>query len=218
MENLFEQLTSKNNEYIHSVTKQLMIANKSDEEIKGILGEILPQIIENQNKGILAKKTFGSPTEFVSKYENKQNAPQKPTEKNESSLLMWIDSSLLIFGLLVLYIGGLGLFSPKSQTYPISTAIVSSLTGGFVLVMLYRFFYSKNSGTEGRGKKMGILFALMIVWGGLTFLTGVIPRSINPLFNSYVALVLGAIALVGRYFLKRKYNIQSAMVNQNIRR
>ena len=56
MENLIEQLTAKNSEYVHNVTKQLMLLGKSDEEIKTILAEILPKIIEGQKEGILARK------------------------------------------------------------------------------------------------------------------------------------------------------------------
>lgn len=53
MENLIEELTAKNKEYIHSVTKQLILVGKSDEEVKEILNDILPQIIEGQNQELL---------------------------------------------------------------------------------------------------------------------------------------------------------------------
>lgn len=64
MENLIEELTAKNKEYIHSVTKQLILVGKSDEEVKEILNDILPQIIEGQKSGIIARKLLGAPTEF----------------------------------------------------------------------------------------------------------------------------------------------------------
>ena len=71
MENLIEELTAKNKEYIHSVTKQLILVGKSDEEVKEILNDILPQIIEGQKSGIIARKLLGAPTEFVSQYQPK---------------------------------------------------------------------------------------------------------------------------------------------------
>ena len=69
MENLIEELTAKNKEYIHSATKQLILVGKSDEEVKEILNDILPQIIEGQKSGIIARKLLGAPTEFVAQYQ-----------------------------------------------------------------------------------------------------------------------------------------------------
>lgn len=43
-------LTKKNQEFIHIATNQLIKDGKSDSEIKELLEEILPTIIENQKK------------------------------------------------------------------------------------------------------------------------------------------------------------------------
>ena len=40
MENYIEQLTAKNSEYIHVVTRELVKIGKSDDEIKAILSDI----------------------------------------------------------------------------------------------------------------------------------------------------------------------------------
>lgn len=44
-------LTKKNQEFIHIATNQLIQDGKSDVEIKAILEEVLPTIVENQKKG-----------------------------------------------------------------------------------------------------------------------------------------------------------------------
>lgn len=46
------QLTKKNQEFIHIATNQLIRDGKSDEEIKAILADVLPTIVENQKKGL----------------------------------------------------------------------------------------------------------------------------------------------------------------------
>ena len=85
MENLIEQLTAKNSEYVHNVTKQLMLLGKSDEEIKTILAEILPKIIEGQKEGILARKLLGAPMEFATQYKPEEDkVKRQETAKNES--------------------------------------------------------------------------------------------------------------------------------------
>lgn len=48
------KLTKKNQEFIHIATNQLIQDGKSDDEIKTILEEVLPTIVENQKKGLTA--------------------------------------------------------------------------------------------------------------------------------------------------------------------
>ena len=55
-------LTKKNQEFIHIATNQLIQDGKSDDEIKAILEEVLPTIVENQKKGLTARALFGAPT------------------------------------------------------------------------------------------------------------------------------------------------------------
>ena len=47
-----ENLTKKNQEFIHIATTQLIKNGKSDEEIKALLEDILPSIRDAQKKGI----------------------------------------------------------------------------------------------------------------------------------------------------------------------
>lgn len=52
-------LTKKNQKFIHIATNQLIQDGKSDDEIKAILEEVLPTIVENQKKGLTARALFG---------------------------------------------------------------------------------------------------------------------------------------------------------------
>ena len=126
MENLIEELTAKNKEYIHSVTKQLILVGKSDEEVKEILNDILPQIIEGQKSGIIARKLLGAPTEFVAQYQPKV-ADRPVSEKNENPVLMWLDSSLLFLGFISLLNGVTALITSKAPVYGLITTTLSVL-------------------------------------------------------------------------------------------
>ena len=57
-----DKLSKKNKEFIHIATHQLLKDGKSDQEIKTILEEIIPEILENQTKGITARGLYGAPT------------------------------------------------------------------------------------------------------------------------------------------------------------
>lgn len=45
-----QELTKKNQEFIHTATNKLIQDGKSDEDIKLILEEAIPAILENQKK------------------------------------------------------------------------------------------------------------------------------------------------------------------------
>ena len=97
------KLTKKNQEFIHIATNQLIQDGKSDDEIKTILEEVLPTIVENQKKGLTARALFGAPTVWAASFTEKdsdKNAEQ--TDKNDNPWLMWLDTSLLFIGIVAL--------------------------------------------------------------------------------------------------------------------
>lgn len=57
-----QKLTKKNQEFIHIATNQLIKDGKSDQEIKDILGNVIPELLENQKKGITGRNLLGAPT------------------------------------------------------------------------------------------------------------------------------------------------------------
>ena len=57
-----QKLTKKNQEFIHIATNQLIKDGKSDQEIKDILSDVIPELIKNQKKGITGRGFLGAPT------------------------------------------------------------------------------------------------------------------------------------------------------------
>lgn len=216
MENNIEELTGKNEEYIRSVTKQLMLIGKTDEEVKGILNEILPEIIEGQKNGILARKLLGAPTDFVHQYQPK-TAVKKVNDKNEAAGLMWLDSALLFLGFISLLNGFTALLTSKEPVYRLVTTVLSAAVAGLVLYLMYRFFYRpKADGSRQQWSWKGFLATALavLVWIGVTTFSNMLPESINLQVSAIVWLVIGALGLGARWLLKRQFNIQSALVAQ----
>lgn len=213
MENQIEELTSKNKDYVHSVTKQLMLAGKSDAQVKEILADIIPQIIEGQKTGQLAKKLLGTPSEFVEKYNDKKvEAANVKADQNENPVLMWLDSALLFLGFILILNGVMGIFSPHARIYGVTMALAMSLFAGLVMYLVYRFFYSRV-GKQEKFSLKGIIAVVIavIVWLLITMGAGMLPAQFNPQLNAYVSLVIGLVALGVKYLLKRQFNIRSAM-------
>ncbi|MDT2726005.1 DUF1129 domain-containing protein [Lactococcus formosensis] len=214
MENLIEQLTAKNSEYVHNVTKQLMLLGKSDEEIKTILAEILPKIIEGQKEGILARKLLGAPMEFATQYKPKEDkVKRQETAKNESPFLMWLDSALLFFGVISVVMGLMGLFQPQASVYGLLTTLASSALAGLVMYWMYKYFYSAQR-PQKKGKGFAMLAVAMVAWAGVSVLVALLPKSINIVLAPYLTIILGAAVMGIRFLIQRKFNVQSSMARQ----
>lgn len=54
-----QQLTKKNQEFIHIATNQLIKDGKTDDDIKALLEEVIPTILENQKKASLQEAYTG---------------------------------------------------------------------------------------------------------------------------------------------------------------
>ncbi|NHI71152.1 DUF1129 family protein [Lactococcus petauri] len=214
MENLIEQLTAKNSEYVHNVTKQLMLLGKSDEEIKKILAEILPKIIEGQKEGILARKLLGAPMEFATQYKPEEDkVKRQETAKNESPFLMWLDSALLFFGVISVVMGLMGLFQPQASVYGLLTTLASSALAGLVMYWMYKYFYSAQR-PHKKGKGFAMLAVAMVAWAGVSVLVALLPKSINIVLAPYITIILGAAVMGIRFLIQRKFNVQSSMARQ----
>ncbi|WP_285004594.1 DUF1129 domain-containing protein [Lactococcus garvieae] len=214
MENLIEQLTAKNSEYVHNVTKQLMLLGKSDEEIKTILAEILPKIIEGQKEGILARKLLGAPMEFATQYKPEEDkVKRQETAKNESPFLMWLDSALLFFGVISVVMGLMGLFQPQASVYGLLTTLASSALAGLVMYWMYKYFYSAQR-PQKKGKGFAMLAVAMVAWAGVSVLVALLPKSINIVLAPYITIILGAAVMGIRFLIQRNFNVQSSMARQ----
>lgn len=222
MENYIEQLTAKNSEYVHIITRELVKIGKTDEEIKVILSDILPQIVEVQAQRKLAKDILGTPSEFIAKYTPQtHNTTTTKSDKydNEKPVLMWLDSALLMFGVITILNGVMSLFNKSTPASGIISLITMSFAAGFVIYLMYRLVYKpKNEGKKKVGfKSFALLTLAFLAWITLYSLSNVLPANLNPSPNSYVLTVVGLIVLGIRYLLKRKYRIKSALATSTPR-
>lgn len=207
-----KELTKKNQEFIHIATNQLIEAGKSDQEVKELLEEILPTIIENQKAGITARTLYGSPSEWVAS-KVATDSEEKPAELNENPWLMWLDSSLLMLAIISLVNGVMNLFGQGTQ-YGLLTLLIIGFGVGAGMYMMYHFVYRDQVKTGQRPKFIkAILFLGLatLAWFVVFFLAALIPAIINPVLPPFAAIVLGAAAFGLRHLLKKKYNIRNAM-------
>ncbi len=212
------ELTKKNQEFIHIATNQLIADGKSDEEIKTILEKVIPQILEEQKHGRPARSFLGAPTKWAQEF-TAQKEEQEATKTNDNPWLMFIDSSLFFLGFIAVFSGLMNTLDHRNTVYGLISLIVFGFAGGAMLYFMYRY----QGRLQGNGQRFAwlksilVLIPVMIVLILIVTLAGLLPATINVQLPGYVLIILGAIALGGRYLLKRHYNIQSSFtprVNQ----
>lgn len=207
-------LTKKNQEFIHIATNQLIKDGKSDQEIKSLLEEILPTIIEHQKSGTTARNLFGPPSEWAA---SKSAAPsqekQETVEYNENPWLMWLDSSLFMLAIIAGINGLMNLFNQGAQ-YGLVTLLVIGFGVGAGMYFMYHFVYREQAKT---GKRPNLLKAILflgvatLAWSAVFFLAALVPANLNPIPHPILTILICAIAFGIRYLLKKKYNIRNAM-------
>lgn len=209
-----KELTKKNQEFIHIATNQLIKDGKSDSEIKDILEEILPTIIEKQKTGQTARSLLGAPSEWAaSKSAPLEQVTKNQTEYNENPWLMWLDSSLFMLAIISGINGLMNLFGQGAQ-YGLVTLLVIGFGVGAGMYFMYHFVYREQVKTGQRPKLLkAVLFLGLatLAWFAVFFLAALVPAGLNPVLHPVVTLIIGAVAFGIRYLLKKKYNIRNAM-------
>lgn len=215
-----QELTKKNQEFITIARHQLEADGKTEQEIKDIFDEVLPIILENQKKGNTARHLLGTPSAWAKSFSDTAiESGSVTSDTNKNPWLMWLDSSLLLLGFFGLLYGIVGLTNKNYRaSYGILTTVIIAFTGGAVLYALYYFVYQHAGKPKGERpnlwKSLAYMAVFTLLWIGIVGLTALIPKQLNPILPGLVTLAIGGASFGLRYYLKKQYNIQSALATQ----
>lgn len=211
-----DKLSKKNKEFIHIATHQLLKDGKSDQEIKTILEEIIPEILENQTKGITARGLYGAPTTWASSLTEKERHDAEHPKENDDPKWMMLDSVLFIFGFFTVLTSIVNLASSQPSVYGMTTLVFGSLVGGLAFYALYHFIYRFYGPNTERSQRPHLLKSILIMVGAIALWTlsivgsSLLPDFLNPHFSNIVVAIIGGITLALRFYLKKRFNIKSA--------
>lgn len=215
-EQMKAQLTKRNLQYIQEVEKQLKLQNYSEAQLTTKIEEMCTKILEKQKQGITARQLFNAtPTEYVRSLNTKPERGGSRQEEGEASRLwIGIDGGLLIFGVMMLVTGLTSLFQKNSGNVDqlgLLVLILTGVLGGFAMIIFRKYAQEMKRGSKG-GTARYILVALGIVVAWMIIMTVVqafIPKQINIPVNPIAAVIIGAIAIAARFYVKKKKNIPS---------
>ena len=199
------ELTNKNEQYIYQLERALKEAGFDEAQIEKELSVMLPEIVEKQKAGVTARQLFGTVTERV------QSIVAGPTKDPDAKSPDWqiaVDGGLLVGGLFALVTGVMLMLTPSADTQPM---------GLFTLVMLA---ISKNApkfdnpkGQRGYIRYLVVSTVAMVAWLILVVLSQqYIPSVINIVMSYEWYLLIGAAALAGKFYLKKKLNIVGSVM------
>src|SRR5699024_5937523 len=210
---LKKKLTKRNEQYIFDLKKSLDAANLSEEEKAVALHDILPVLAKEQKGGKTARQLYGTVSECT------EAILSKPKEdKTTKPVLMWLDNTLLIFGVFSLMMGAMGLFVESSQqVYGILSLILMAMMGGWVFYLMYKYMYQyeRPGADKSQRPKMWKIILIMVgaffAWTAVISISALIPGPINAQLDPVILAVLGGVSLLVRYYLKKKYNIVGSL-------
>mgnify|MGYP000958067484 CR=1 FL=1 len=211
-----DKLSKKNKEFIHIATNQLLQDGKSDQEIQTILEGILPEILENQTKGITARGLYGAPTTWASSLTAKERYNAEHPKENDDPKWMMLDSVLFIFGFFTVLTSIVNLASSQPSVYGMTTLVFGSLVGGLAFYALYHFIYRFYGPNTERSQRPHLIKSILIMVGAIALWTlsivgsSLLPDFLNPHFSNIVVAIIGGITLALRFYLKKRFNIKSA--------
>ncbi|MDO4666742.1 MAG: DUF1129 family protein [Streptococcus sp.] len=210
-----DKLSKKNKEFIHIATHQFMKDGKTDSEIHEILEKIIPEILENQPKGITARGLYGAPSAWATSFTTKERYEAEHPKENDDPKLMIMDSILFIFGFFSLLSSIVNIASSKPSVYGLVTLILGSCVGGGALYSLHHFIYRfygpeyERSQRPPIWKSVIIMILAMLLWLVAITVTSLLPEIINPHLPNLVIVILGALVLALRFYLKKRLNIKT---------
>lgn len=214
---LFELLTNKNKEYMIKLNRALEGETSASHRTE-LFNDMLPEIIDQQAKGVTARQLYGTVTEkaqmLVGHSQPASSSAADPIERSEDWKL-FIDSALMLGGLFAVVQGISGFFDVKSAqggAMGLVSLILNFLIGGVVGVLMTK--YAPRKGDEnGFGKYLFVSTAAMLVWVVIMMaVVLILPPSVNVLLPAGVIFAVGLVSLVAKFVVKKVLNIKGTLM------
>ena len=131
---------------------------------------------------------------------------------------MWLDNTLLILGIFGLMLGVMGVFTKgQAQPYGLLNPFLMAMLAGWVFYLMYKYMYQYERPGADKSKRpkmwkiILILVGAFLVWIVTISLSAMLQPPLNPQVDPLIEIVIGAVALAAKYYLKKKYNIISSL-------
>lgn len=212
-EELYKQLTNKNKNYMFQLNARLEALDYSPVKKEYVFNEMLQEIIEAQSASMTARKVYGTITEQADNILGKNVIGPVEEEEKSPTWQLYVDGALLAGGMFNLISG----FSAMQEAATLANQvrlfqlIFNFLLGGLAVMILTKY-------APRRGESKGLLkyaMATVVVVVGWALLSGVlvtiIPVIINPVIPGVAVMIIGALALIGKWQFKKIFDVKGTL-------
>ena len=209
---LRSQLTKKNEQYILQLERSLKEAQVSKAKITSTLEEMLPVLVEKQKKGLTARQLFGTVTQQT---QSVLEGPKKDPTVKSPDWQIAVDGGLLVGGLFALVTGVTLMLSSEAQAMGLFTLLINFIAGAFVMLAISKNApkFDNPKGQRGYIRYLVVSTVAMMAWLLLVVVSQqYIPSVINFVMSYEWYLLIGAAALAGKFYLKKKLNIVGSVM------
>ncbi len=208
MDDLIDQLSKKNADYVFKLRRILTEHQWPEEKQRRTLATMLPEMLDAQHQGKPANQLYGPVTE---KAESLVHAP-KP-HKKASIWLSGLDLSLFFVSVFALVYGITTYLRPKQVA--VGNGALSLLVMATAAGYMFAYFNEWSRTPKGkRGKTwvilligMGLVFAASAVSGALGYINSPLTQQLP--WQGYA--VLAVVGYGAHFYLKRRYNLKGIM-------
>lgn len=207
---LYAQLTNKNQDYMFQLNSRLDELDYEPVKKEYVFNEMLQEIIKAQESSIPARKIYGTVTDQADNILGKNvDVPEEEQEKSPTWML-YMDGALLMGGLFGI-VNGISAWQATESPVGLLQIIMNFLIGGLAVLVLTKYA-PKQGQSKGLLKYIAATIGVMFFWViVITFVLALIPPILNPVIPGPVIVGIAVVALLARWYLKKKLDIQGTI-------
>lgn len=201
---LSKQLSKKNADYLFKFKRALKEEDVSAEKQAGMLAEMLPEMLEAQHKGQPATQIYGP---VSTKINQLLHAPKAPVKT--SLQLQMLDNALIFLIMYLAFNGIAAQFSSKNSNamIGITSIVITAAMAGVIMTYPMRYTQMPKEQRPPFWKMALIVVGLTLAFVAAYGVTILIPAFMNPVLPAWIQIVIAALLIVVRIYIKRRYKI-----------
>ncbi|WP_076645814.1 DUF1129 domain-containing protein [Latilactobacillus sakei] len=201
---LSKQLSKKNADYLFKFKRALKEEDVSDEKQAEMLAEMLPEMLEAQHKGQPATQIYGP---VSTKINQLLHAPKAPVKT--SLQLQMLDNALIFLIMYLAFNGIAAQFSSKNSNamIGITSIVITAAMAGVIMTYPMRYTQMPKEQRPPLWKMALIVVGLTLAFVAAYGVTILIPGFMNPVLPAWIQIVIAALLIVVRIYIKRRYKI-----------
>ncbi|MEJ1344071.1 DUF1129 domain-containing protein [Latilactobacillus sakei] len=201
---LSKQLSKKNADYLFKFKRALKEEDVSAEKQAEMLAEMLPEMLEAQHKGQPATQIYGP---VSTKINQLLHAPKAPVKT--SLQLQMLDNALIFLIMYLAFNGIAAQFSSKNSNamIGITSIVITAAMAGVIMTYPMRYTQMPKEQRPPFWKMALIVVGLTLAFVAAYGVTILIPGFMNPVLPAWIQIVIAALLIVVRIYIKRRYKI-----------